>query len=160
VRSASYDKPAIGIDDTAVVETIAAISESFEAYGYRWMQAALRLRGLEEDPAPDARTLPSAAARRRYVATTDSDHELPLFPNLVKNLVPNGPNQLGQPTSPTTQLAIRFCGASINLRRSMPASPLMGFSRHRSIGGVLSKLQGRCRHAITFEGDAPSIKKN
>lgn len=45
-RSTYYDKPAISIDDTELVETMAAISESFEAYGYRRMQAALRHRGL------------------------------------------------------------------------------------------------------------------
>ncbi|SIR56043.1 hypothetical protein [Bosea sp. TND4EK4] len=37
-RSTYYDKPGIGVDDTALVETMAAISDSFEAYGYRRMQ--------------------------------------------------------------------------------------------------------------------------
>jgi putative transposase len=32
--------------------------------------------------------------RRRYVATTDSDHAHPIFPNRTKKLVPDGPNQL------------------------------------------------------------------
>ncbi|MES0120194.1 integrase core domain-containing protein [Mesorhizobium sp. C277A] len=32
--------------------------------------------------------------RRRFIATTDSDHELPIFPNLSKNVTPDGPNQL------------------------------------------------------------------
>ncbi|MER9560139.1 DDE-type integrase/transposase/recombinase, partial [Mesorhizobium sp. M0323] len=32
--------------------------------------------------------------RRRFIATTDSDHELPIFPNLAKNVTPDGPNQL------------------------------------------------------------------
>jgi hypothetical protein len=32
--------------------------------------------------------------RRRFVATTDSDHDGPIFPNLAKDLVPIGPNQL------------------------------------------------------------------
>ena len=32
--------------------------------------------------------------RRRYVATTDGDHDLPIFPNLAKDLTPNGPNQI------------------------------------------------------------------
>ncbi|MGW9331116.1 IS3 family transposase [Bosea sp. NPDC055594] len=45
-RSTYYDKPAVSIDDTALVETMAAISDSFEAYGYRRMQAALRHRGF------------------------------------------------------------------------------------------------------------------
>src|SRR5690606_10227379 len=32
--------------------------------------------------------------RRRYVATTDGDHDLPIFPNLAKDIVPDGPDQL------------------------------------------------------------------
>ena len=45
-RSTYYDRPAISVDNTALVEAMAAISDSFEAYGYRRMQAALRHRGL------------------------------------------------------------------------------------------------------------------
>ncbi|MBN9467206.1 MAG: transposase [Bosea sp.] len=45
-RSTYYDMPAASIDDTALVETMAAISDSFEAYGWRRMQAALRHCGL------------------------------------------------------------------------------------------------------------------
>ena len=41
-RSTYYDRPAVSIDDTALVETMVAISDGFEAYGYRRMQAALR----------------------------------------------------------------------------------------------------------------------
>lgn len=32
--------------------------------------------------------------RRRYVVTTQSDHDGPIFPNLAKDLVPDGPDQL------------------------------------------------------------------
>ena len=32
--------------------------------------------------------------QRRYVATTDSDHDGPIFPNLAKDMEPNGSNQL------------------------------------------------------------------
>ena len=32
--------------------------------------------------------------RRRFVATTDSDHDGPIFPNLAKDVLPTGPNQL------------------------------------------------------------------
>ena len=41
-RSTFYDRPAVTFDDTALVERMVAISDSFEAYGYRRMQAALR----------------------------------------------------------------------------------------------------------------------
>jgi len=33
-------------------------------------------------------------ARKRFVATTDSDHDGPIFPNLAKGVAPTGPNQL------------------------------------------------------------------
>ena len=97
-RSTYYDKPAIGIDDTALVETMAAISDSFEAYGYRRMQAALRHRGFVVNHKKIRRLMREHGLqprrRRRYVATTDGDHDLPIFPNLAKGMIPDGPNQL------------------------------------------------------------------
>ncbi|RST84793.1 transposase [Aquibium carbonis] len=45
-RSTFYDRPAVSVDDTALVERMVAISDSFEAYGYRRMQAALRQQGM------------------------------------------------------------------------------------------------------------------
>ena len=32
--------------------------------------------------------------RRRFVITTDSDHNGPIFPNLARNMALEGPNQL------------------------------------------------------------------
>ena len=32
--------------------------------------------------------------RRRFAATTDSDHDGPIFPTLAKDVVPTGPNEL------------------------------------------------------------------
>ena len=32
--------------------------------------------------------------RRRYVATTDSDHDQPIYPNRLRTTIDNGPNQL------------------------------------------------------------------
>ena len=45
-RSTSYDKPDITVDDTALVEVIAALCDEFEAYGWRRVRAALRHQGL------------------------------------------------------------------------------------------------------------------
>ncbi len=45
-RSTYYDRPALAIDDTTLVEAIAAICDEFEAYGWRRVRAALR----SEDP--------------------------------------------------------------------------------------------------------------
>lgn len=32
--------------------------------------------------------------RRRYVVTTDTDHDGPSFPNAARTMVPDGPDQL------------------------------------------------------------------
>jgi putative transposase len=97
-RSTYYDKPAISIDDTALVETMVVISDSFEAYGYRRMRAALRHRGFVVNHKKVRRLMREhdlqPRRRRRYVATTDGDHDLPIFPNLAKDIVPDAPNQL------------------------------------------------------------------
>ena len=45
-RSTYYDRPALSIDDTALVGRMVAISDNFETYGYRRMQAALRQQGF------------------------------------------------------------------------------------------------------------------
>jgi putative transposase len=50
-------------------------------------------RQSQEDPATDARAL-QPRRRRRYVATTDSDHDQPIYPNRAKDLIVDGPNQL------------------------------------------------------------------
>lgn len=97
-RSTYYDQPAVSLDDTTLVETMASISDSFETYGYRRMQAALRHRGLIVNHKKIRRLMREhdlqPRQRRRYVATTDGDHELPTFSNLAKDMTPEGPNQL------------------------------------------------------------------
>ena len=58
-RSTFYDKKPATLDDTALVEAIAAICDEFEAYGWRRVQAALRQQGVNVNhkkiKAPDAR---------------------------------------------------------------------------------------------------------
>jgi len=45
-RSTYYDRPQRAADDTAIVEAIFAICDTFEWYGYRRVGAALRHQGL------------------------------------------------------------------------------------------------------------------
>jgi putative transposase len=97
-RSTFYDRPSKSIDDTALVEIMGEIADRFEAYGYRRMQAALRHRGFVVNHKKLRRLMRlhdlQPRRRRRYVATTDSAHELPIFPNLAKGMTPTAPNQL------------------------------------------------------------------
>lgn len=88
----------MSFDDIALVERMMAIADDFEAYGYRRMQAALRQQGMVVNHKKLRRLMREhdlqPRRRRRYVATTDGDHDLPLFPNLAKEIVPDGPDQL------------------------------------------------------------------
>ena len=97
-RSTYYDQPTIAVSDTELVETMAEIAETFEAYGYRRMRAALRHRGLVVNHKKIRRLMREhdlqPKARRQFVATTHSDHDLPIFPNLANGMTIDGPNQL------------------------------------------------------------------
>jgi putative transposase len=86
------------VDDTAMVERMHAIQAEFPAYGYRRIAAQLRSEGVLVNHKRDDRLMRLQGMQvcplRRYVATTDSDHDSPIFPNLAKDMVPDGPDQL------------------------------------------------------------------
>jgi hypothetical protein len=42
--------------------------------------------------------------RRRFIATTDSDHNCPIFPNLAKNIKLDGDRQASEPEGPLTEV--------------------------------------------------------
>jgi transposase InsO family protein len=97
-RSTFYDGPTAAADDAEIVACIVAICDEFEAYGYRRVGAALRQQGVVVNANTIRRLMREndlqPKQRRRFVATTDSDHESPLFPDLAKDMVVDGPNQL------------------------------------------------------------------
>ncbi len=97
-RSTYYDAAPASVDDTAIVEAIAAICDEFECYGWRRVRAALRQEGLIVNHKKIRRLMREHGLqpkiRRRYVATTDSDHGQPVFPNRAKDLTVDGPDQL------------------------------------------------------------------
>jgi putative transposase len=97
-RSSFYEAPIATPDDTAIVEAIAAICDEFEFYGWRRVRAELRHRGMIVNHKKIRRLMREhnlqPRHRRRYVATTDSDHDQPIYPNRTKDLMIDGPNQL------------------------------------------------------------------
>ena len=97
-RSTFYDDLTGAHDDTAIVEAIAVICDEFEAYGWRRVRAELRHRGVIVNHKKIRRLMREhdlqPRRRRRYVATTDSDHDQPIYPNRSKDLRIDGPNQL------------------------------------------------------------------
>jgi putative transposase len=97
-RTTYYDHPQKQADDTAMVEAMFTVCDEFELYGYRRVGAALRQQGLVVNHKKIRRLMREHGLqpklRRRFIATTDSDHDGPIFPNLAKDFVPTGPNQL------------------------------------------------------------------
>jgi putative transposase len=97
-RSTYYDAPAMEADEAQIVARISAICDEFETYGYRRVGAELCHQGLVVNAKKIRRLMREyelqPKRRRRFTATTDSDHSYPIFPNLANDMAIDGPNQL------------------------------------------------------------------
>src|SRR5215471_1498389 len=97
-RSTFYDMPDARARDLTIVAEMKTICDEFEAYGYRRVDAELRHRGVVVNAKKIRRLMREHALNPKqrwcFVATTDSDHNYPIFPNLAKNMKLDGPNQL------------------------------------------------------------------
>ena len=97
-RSTFYAAPAARLDEAEIVDRMQTICDEFEAYGYRRVGAELRHQGVIVNHKKIRRLMREhdlqPKRRRRYVVTTDRDHDSPIFPNRARDLVVDGPNQL------------------------------------------------------------------
>ena len=97
-RSTYCDEPGRALDDPALMEVMTAVSDEFEAYGWRRVQAALRQQGFIVNHKKVRRSMREHGLqpkrRRRHVVTSDSRHEGPIFPNRAKDVALTGPDQL------------------------------------------------------------------
>jgi putative transposase len=97
-RSSFYADPAPRSADAAILARITAICEEYPAYGYRRVGAELRHRGLVVNAKKVRRIMAEKGLnpkrRRRYVVTTDSNQNGPIFPNIAKEFEVHGPDQL------------------------------------------------------------------
>ena len=97
-RSTYYDAPAVKADDLEIVAAMTTICNEFETYGYRRVGAELRHRGLLVNSKKVRRLMREhdlqPKRRKRFVATTDSDHDGPIFPDRARDRIVDGPNQL------------------------------------------------------------------
>lgn len=86
----------LGLSDEHLVELIGDIQDEFAGYGYRRVTRELHARGHLVNHKRVARVMKarglSIKPRRRYVRTTDSDHDFPVFPNRYRNAIPSRPD--------------------------------------------------------------------
>ena len=98
-RSTYYDEPdGQPIEEARLVTRIQEICAEWPRYGYRRVTAELRQQGLVVNHKKVMRIMRendlTVRPRRRFVATTDSNHDGPVFPNLARDIHPEGPDQL------------------------------------------------------------------
>ncbi|WP_353642707.1 IS3 family transposase [Mesorhizobium sp. WSM2239] len=139
-RSTYYDRPEKRADDTAIVEAMFAICDEFEFYGYRRVGAALRQQGVVVNNKKIRRLMCEHGLqpknRWRFIATTDSDHGGPIFPNLAQDIVPTGPNQLWVSDITYVALPTRFVYVAIVL--DAWSRLIVGYAIGRSIDARLT----------------------
>jgi putative transposase len=84
------------VADARLVELIGNIQDDFPGYGYRRITHELRRRGVTINHKRVSRVMKAnglgVKPRRRFVRTTDSEHDLPVFPNLYRNVIPARPS--------------------------------------------------------------------
>jgi putative transposase len=139
-RSTYYERPVSGRDDTAIVEVIAAICEEFEDYGWRRVRAELRHRGMIVNHKKIRRLMREHGLqpkiRRRYVATTDSDHDPPIFPNRTKDVIVDGPDRLWVADITYVAIAVGFVYVAVIL--DAWSRRVVGYAINRSIDARLT----------------------
>ena len=133
-RSTYYDTPATEAD-TEIVARITAICEEFEAYGYRRVGAELRHQGIVVNGKKIRRLMRQhdlqPKRRRRFIATTDSDHDSPIFSNRAKDVTVDRPNQLWVADITYVAIAVGFVYAAIIL--DSWSRRVVGYAISRSI---------------------------
>lgn len=90
--------PSTNLTDDELRRRIEDIQDELPGYGYRRVSHELRARGQLVNHKRVARVMRvnglSIKSRRRFTKTTDSDHELAIFPNLYRNQIPTKPDRV------------------------------------------------------------------
>ncbi len=84
--------------DEELARQIEQVLEEFPGYGYRRVTKELQKRGLKVNKKRIQRAMQDRGLqrrrKRRFVRTTDSKHGLPVYPNLLQDVVVQRPNQV------------------------------------------------------------------
>ncbi|WP_371743966.1 IS3 family transposase [Mangrovicoccus sp. HB161399] len=139
-RSSFYADPGPRPGDTVIIDEIRAISDEFEGYGYRRVDAELRHRGMVVNSKKVRRLMRenglNPRRRRRTTRTTDSDHGGPIFPFIAKEFEVHGPDQLWVADLTYITIAGGFVYAALIL--DAWSRRVVGFAIGRSIDARLA----------------------
>ena len=106
-RCTYYDVPSLPTDDAALVATMRAICDEFEAYGYRRVGAELRHRGIVVNSKKIRRLMREndlqPKRRKRFVATTTATTTVRSSPTSRATGYSTARTRSGWRTSPTSR---------------------------------------------------------
>ena len=115
-RSTFYYRSTAAIEDLSderLIELIGDIQDELPGYGYRRVTRELQRRGHLVNHKRIARVMKAHGLgirpRRRFVRTTDSAHDLPVFPNLYRNVIPTRPDVVWVADFTYIRIAAGFC---------------------------------------------------
>ncbi|MTE01015.1 IS3 family transposase [Paracoccus sp. YIM 132242] len=107
------------LTDAELAAIIEDIQDELPCYGYRRVTHELRRRGLGINHKKVARVMREAGLgikpRRRFVRTTDSRQDGPIFPNLYRNIIPDRPDQVSVADFTYIRVATDLCYLAIIL---------------------------------------------
>jgi putative transposase len=110
---------ALNLGDSELVAIIEDIQDELPCYGYRRVTHELQRRGHLVNHKRVARVMRANGLgikpRKRYVRTTDSNHDSPIYPNLYRNVIPARPDMVWVADFTYIRIAAGFCYLAVIL---------------------------------------------
>jgi len=133
-------------DDQELITWIEAIIEEFPGYGYRRVTRELHRQDMPVNHKKILRIMRQRGllrkTKRRWIKTTDSNHSHRIYPNLIKNLIVTGPNQVW--AADITYIGIRNAFVYLAVILDLFARRAIGYAISRHIDTAL------CLSALTM----------
>ncbi|WP_285675142.1 IS3 family transposase, partial [Paralimibaculum aggregatum] len=149
-RSSFYAEPELTPAEVAIVDEIKAICAASPAYGYRRVDAELRHRGMIVNSKKVRRIMREqglqSKRKRRFVATTDSNHDGPVFPNIAKGFEVHAPDHLWVADITYVELASGFAYLAVIM--DAWSRRIVGYALDRKIDARL--VTAALKAAIAF----------
>ena len=110
---------ALNLGDSELVAIIEGIQDELPCYGYRRVMHELQRRGHLVNHKRITRVMRvhglGIKPRKRYVRTTDSNHDSPIYPNLYRNMIPARPDMVWVADFTYIRIAVGFCYLAVIL---------------------------------------------
>jgi putative transposase len=143
------------LSDAKLVEIIEGIQDELPCYGYRRVTHELRRRGHLVNHKRVARIMRVAGLgikpRKRYVRTTDSSHDSPIYPNLYRNVVPDRPDVVWVADFTYIRITTGFCYLAVILDAC--SRKVVGYALSRRLDTPLAL--GALRSALACRNPSP-----